>query len=209
VVALIMLLVGFGAAWALKPTAMTVMSTSSNTITDSTAIKGDQAVASTTNGTLGLEITLTLNSTHIIAGDSINATLSYRNILPRALNLSALTEDWRLTALGDDGDDYGYCVGVAPFVIQVFGGHFTESNITLGAPLNADLKDALTGCGFFVPPYHVFQPLESGPAAIDITSGYNIQGNLLTFQPGAYTVVAGDRWGQMVILNFVVEQAVS
>ena len=187
-------------------TVTTTAATSSAPILTTTGTSGDRAFASTTNDTLGLQITLTLNSTRMTPGDSINITVAYKNVLPRVLNLSAYTQDWRLTALGDDGDDYGYCVGGSAFALEVFAGHFTESNITLGAPLNADLKNALTGCGLHFSAYNVFQPLSSGRGFTDVTSGYNVQGQLLTFHPGEYTAVAGDRWGQMVILNFVVEQ---
>ena len=187
-------------------TVTTTAATSSAAILTTTGTSGDRAFASTTNDTLGLQITLTLNSTRMTSGESINITVAYKNVLPRVLNLSAYTQDWRLTALGDDGDDYGYCVGGSAFALEVFAGHFTESNITLGAPLNADLKNALTGCGLHFSAYNVFQPLSSGRGFTDVTSGYNVQGQLLTFRPGAYTAVAGDRWGQMVILNFVVEQ---
>jgi hypothetical protein len=187
-------------------TVTTTAATSSAAILTTTGTSGDGAFTSTTNDTLGLQIMLTLNSTRMTSGGSINITVAYKNVLARVLNLSAYAQDWRLTALGDDGDDYGYCVGASAFALEVFAGHFTASNITLGAPLNADLKNALTGCGLHFSAYNVFQPLSGGRGFTDITSGYNVQGQLLTFQPGEYTAVAGDRWGQMVILNFVVEQ---
>jgi hypothetical protein len=176
------------------------------TITNSTATIGNQAVASTVNYTLGLKITLSLNATHFDAGNSVNITLTVQNPFPRTLNLPTSAEDWGLTQLVVDGDDYGYCVGAFPFAIEVFGGYLTESNITLGAPFSLPGQAILGGCHIPVLAYNTFPPIVGErPIPSDVTSGYNNGQSFTTFHPGPYTVVAGDRWGQMVILNFVVE----
>jgi hypothetical protein len=189
--------------------AATNTSASTVTITSSTTTVGNQAIASSINYTMGLEITLTLNATRITQGEAIDATLTSRDVLPRALNLSSFTEDWRLTSLASDGDDFGYCTGASPFAIEVFNAHFTASNVSLGAPLNADLKDALIGCDLPVAPYRIFQPLANETQLSDVTNGYNVNGQESPFPPATLTVVAGDRWGQMVMLSFVVEESAS
>lgn len=173
------------------------------TIVNSTA--SNQTLASTTNSTLGLEITLSLNATDIAAGQTINITLAARNVLPTTLTLPTGVQDWKLTALGDEGDDYGYCVGASPFALQIFAGHLTESNVTLGAPVNVDLKNTEVGCSLHIGSDDTFEPLVNERALTDSTDGYNINGNQLLFAPGPYTVVAGDRWGQLVVLNFLVD----
>jgi hypothetical protein len=183
----------------------TITSTSASTaVTNLTTTIGNQATASTTNDTLGLEIILSLNTTRVNSGSSVNITLTVRNLLPRTLDLPTSAEDWPLTALAVGGDSYGYCVGVFPFDMEIFAGHYTESNITLGAPINVDVKDAILSCKIPVPSYDSFGPLSTGAYLRDVTSGYYVNGQSYMFYPGPYTVVAGDRWGQMVILNFVV-----
>lgn len=181
-------------------------SISGSTITYSTTTLGNETIASTTDTTLGLELMLTLNATHITAGQTIGGNVSWRNVLPTVLNLSSQTEDWQLTALADQGDDYGYCVGEEAFAPVIYEGYFLASNITLGAPLG-DLKNALTYCALHPPSFYVFQPLASGRGFTIATYGYNINNQLVVFLPGTYTVVAGDRWGQMVILHFEVTKA--
>jgi hypothetical protein len=189
---------------------VTSKGTSAATIADSTTTIGNQAIASTINYTLGLEITLTLNATHITVGQAIDAQLSYRNLLPRTLNLSSYAQDWRLVALGNDGDGYGYCPGRSPFAIEIFGGYFTAGNITLQSPLNADgnaVEGALASCNLAISDYRVFPPLASGIGLVNVANGSSSNGYLRAFAPILYTVAAGDRWGQMVILHFAVEQA--
>ena len=188
-------------------TTTTSIVASSVTITNSTATIDNRAFASTANDTLGLEITLMLNATQLTPGKAINITLAVRNLLPKTLNLSTSAEDWRLTALADGGDSYGYCVGEFPFDMEIFAGHFTESNITLGAPINVEVKYAIPYCKIAVPANDTFDPLVDESPLRDVTSGYSVNNESFTFQPGPYTVVAGDRWGQIVILNFVVGQA--
>jgi hypothetical protein len=175
------------------------------TITNSTATIDNQAVASTVNYTLGLKITLSLNATQFAAGNSVNITLTVQNPFPRTLSLPTSAEDWGLTQLAVDGDDYGYCVGASPFAMEVFGGYLTESNITLGAPFSLPGQAIIGGCNLPVPAYNTFPPLANERLPSDVTNGYNNGQSFTTFHPGQYTVVAGDRWGQMVILNFVVE----
>jgi hypothetical protein len=186
----------------------TATTSTTSTIVSTTTTIGDKSMASTTNLTLGLEITLTLNATRITSGQTVNATLTYRNVLDRTLNLSASSEEWRSTALADDGDDYGYCVGVSPFAEEVYLGHLTASNVSVGAPANFDFSDILGGCGLAIGGYNVFPPLTDGRGWTDTTSGYSVNGHFTTFPTsGEFTVVAGDRWGQIVMLSFTVGQA--
>jgi hypothetical protein len=108
-----------------------------------------------------------------------------------------------------------YCdaAGIAGY--EILQGDYGQNNFTSGVPLWLQPFGGLYGCGgceCSPPSSYIFKPLSvddivSGtfvgswtgpPEILNSTSAYS------PFAPGGYTVVAGDEWGQVAILHFIV-----
>jgi hypothetical protein len=168
-----------------------------------------------------LKFTLTANATRLVSGQAIEVWARIFNALPQMVSIN-YTSNWawpQLTAAP--------CTSISGIVI--LRGYYTQSNMTAGAtPLQQ-----FPG-GFEVPciaavgegGHYIFEPL-SGNATVygDIvlpvgarfaTNGYYAPGQtynrtlpnggetITPFEPGLYTVVAGDEWGQVAFDHFEV-----
>jgi hypothetical protein len=192
-------------------------------------------MARTTSSTLGLEFTLSINSTVFQSGRAVNITASIFNIRASQNNVTDIS-DWALPVLQDFSTQPAQCPSYVSF--QIFQGYYTESNISSAkSPLQLSpvgLAPAcvnLAGAGYFL-----FQ-LSSNHASILVSkppptfttlpmwTSRVIAGNFSTkccanvssitsipvspssappFHPGTYTIVAGDEWGDVALLYFVV-----
>jgi hypothetical protein len=170
----------------------------------------------------GLRLILTLNSSSISAGGGIAATVDEVNTMTSPNNVSA-SESWPIgeLALGPCGS-LNYPVGLA-----VFRGNYDTTNASSGKALQlyrpglSSCPMILAGIGSFV-----FQASSDNAtifagscrvgngclnemvySTVSI-SGYwseTPQGAVFTGLPiGSYTVVAGDEWGDIAVLHFVV-----
>ena len=200
-----------------------------------TTLTGYSTSAESTNSTIGLKLMLSLNYTEIQSGQSINVTASIFNTLPTVNNVSG-ANDWAIPSLSDTTSfpcpnylyyqvypgwystsnisESGTPLQVSP-VYQFLSCPLFQRSYYLFHPLS-DI--ASIPVGFFTinssTVYQDTQMVSSGSLTGNYSRAYNA--SIFTpngalppppFKPGIYTVVAGDEWGQMVILHFSVAVA--
>jgi hypothetical protein len=179
------------------------------------------AMTNATNSALGLMFTLSINSTVITSGDSINVALSLYNTLSKVNNVSAQS-DWAFPVLSNFSASAFPCPNWENFLI--FNGSYDKTNISSAVPLYLFPVGYGLACPFLNWPYFVFQPLSSnvtvGGAGFynyGINETTSVKGYYTTsentengtlppppFPSGVYTVIAGDEWGDYAILHFAV-----
>lgn len=171
----------------------------------------------------GLSLVLSLNSTIMQSGQGISVILEEQNTLPKVNDVSAST-NWPLNGLKvSPCGPLNYPIGVA-----IFQGYYVAANISSAKPLQL-YEPGVYACPMILAKIdaYAFQPLSStasvigscGPSSCfteriysNVTAnGYWNEGLLegatfTPFNPGAYTVVAGDEWGALAVLHFFVEQ---
>jgi len=176
-------------------------------------------IATVTNSTNGLSFTLSLNSTNLMQGQAINITAYVTNDRSTFNNLTwagpggSWSEGWFI--------GWGMIDSCNSFAnAQVFQGYYTQSNISslqsgtelqLAKPLIPPMECPFIPGAWYT--YFPFQPHESKVGYQYSTQGDYGKANqssstLQLFNPGVYTVAAGDEWGQMVILHFVVSASI-
>lgn len=178
----------------------------------------DQTSASGT-GANGLKLELSINTTSIAPGQSLEISLGDYNTLSRANNLSA-ADGWPVSYLSDGPcGDLNYPMGFA-----VVSGNYVTANVSSAQPL------ALYAPGTYFCPlvvggvkgydfastnstaevYAACTPepcLQIQTNATSTIQGYWPQPNATAMEAlpaGVYTVVAGDEWGNLVVLHFSV-----
>lgn len=182
---------------------------------------GYHAAATDSNTTIGIGLSLALNSTMISPGEDLQSVVQVLNTLPRVNNVSA-AGDFPVRPL------HAKCLpgDYTPVVIQMYSGNYDRSNISEATPLPYVLTCPAVFPGSITAEYYyLFQP-DSANATL---YGRDYAGNLSntgqmslrlvdqisihqfssgfpdgTFPAGPYTLMVEDWWGQMVILNFQV-----
>ena len=220
-----------GAAVALTFSTMTSITTTRSSFTTAQTISNTTQsvinpnptmVSSTPIPTIGLSLHLMLNSTVMLPNHSINITFSIFNTLTTYNNLLA-ADNWSLPSILD----WWPCMGFSAYH-AIFQGYYIRSNISGAVPLplfppgyslacpdlnfsslqfrpgtnvatviggTLDGRDGSQGGSFVVTGYY-----STTPQVLTNGSSYTI----LHFKQGAYTVVAGDEWGDLAISNFEV-----
>jgi|GEM_PF-631870 len=162
----------------------------------------------------GLLLLLGLNGSRIASGATIGINVSDYNPSPTELNLS------RETAWALDGLSTGGCPSLYfPFGIAVFQGRYTGANVSQATPLRIFPVVPCPMLVRYIAGY-VFQPLSDnatvlpGTGEVPMATGVSVSGTysapgsqlsgLMPFTPGTYTVVAGDEWGNLAFVYFVV-----
>jgi len=184
--------------------------------------------AETTNSTLGLELIASTNTSSIQRGQAIVVSVSIFNSLSRTNNVSGAS-DWSLGALANSSYylSQGFiCFRPANFV--VFQGYYDSANVS-SAKSPLQLRSApvpISSCHKSNFSLYMFQPLSStanvtltNPPNYDYTINMQVssliqqyctssegsEGICFTgFSPGTYTIAAGDEWGALVLLHFLV-----
>jgi hypothetical protein len=172
----------------------------------------------------GLNLTLALDAKTYRQYQDVSIAVDEKNTLSKTNRISA-ADKWPLPGL-----TLGQCSQGSPFGIAIFQGDYNSKNISTITPLvifdpdstyhcpafawaggtvfdfapQSDLADVYYGCQ---PPcdnhsnIRIYQELSlthywtgSRPATIH------------SFEPGVYTIVAGDEWGNLVILHFTVTE---
>ena len=193
------------------------------TITIIPAINGlNSASARSTNG---LDLSLSLDSATYHPGEEVAITVDEKNTL--STPNSVITADkWLVNGLG-----VGPC-GVLnyPFGMAIFQGSYTSADISSAAPLQI-YQPGEYHCLMILADIssYVFQPLSDTAAVFQMSestavfddmemstefepapTGYwasdNFNAAFSDFEPGIYTVAAGDEWGTLVIVHFTVSQ---
>ncbi len=166
----------------------------------------------TVTSSLSLNLTASVNSTVVVQGEGLKATVSEVNTLLTQNNVTA-GKDWPMQGLTD-----GPCGTMNyPFGLAVLQGFYTAQNASDGHPL-----------GIFAPgPYmcpmiltyqgpYLFEPVSDrafvGPSqwgpismnsSLDLTGTWD-QSTFAEFPLGVYTLVGGDEWGSVVTVHFAV-----
>ncbi|MDE1872564.1 MAG: hypothetical protein KGH99_03695 [Thaumarchaeota archaeon] len=166
-----------------------------------------------TNSSSALKLSLSTNSTIIQSGHAIGITLSLDNTRSSLLNLNS-QNNWPIQGL-----DSGGCSWL-PMGIAILDGYYTAQNMSDGHPM---LLHFLYPCPPSLPvKTFTFQPMSSN---ITVTcepgnwapcqyltqtktsvaySSFLQDGKFFDFNPGNYTLVAGDEWGDSAIQHFQV-----
>jgi hypothetical protein len=183
------------------------------------AFPGYQAMATDSNGAIGIDLSLALNSTTIRQDQDLQSVVQVLNTLPKVNNVS-VGGDFPVKPLQSKCLPGDY----TPFVIQMYPGHYDRSNITNAAPLQYYLTcPAVFSGSITTESYYLFQPnsanatlyglnpahdpVNSGPMSLRFVNGvsvYEFSSSYPdnTFPGGVYTLMLEDWWGQMVTLQF-------
>jgi hypothetical protein len=188
-------------------------------------------VTTTTNSTLGLSLSITVNTTVLRSGQAIAITLDEFNALDGFNNVTT-SDNWAYSDFQGMPCTPDYpALPNLPFSIAIVQGYYTESNLTgaVSLPIFSP-PGAFYGCPYMGPPPTEFDFYPSSDLTIVHTSGisgsslinesatqtlsfngycapYNsTSGTVQTinFSPGVYTIIGGDEWGQLAVLHFIV-----
>jgi Putative Ig domain len=198
-----------------------LMTVNTNIVTATTPFNnGNSASAKSVNG---LELFLSLDSKTYQSGQQVGIYIDETNTLSKTNTITS-SANWPVSGLG-----VGPC-GVLnyPFGIAIFQGSYTAANISSGTPLQI-YEPAIYHCPMTLADIssYVFQPLSHNAAVFQMSestavfndmemntefepapTGHwasNEAGSTFTnFEAGVYTIVAGDEWGNLVILHFTV-----
>ena len=195
-------------------TTETMTSVSTSTVTSTTtSISTETSVlthgilvpvssASTLDPTTGLSLNLNLSTNY---NGWVILTVYEFNTFDRANNVSA-ADSWPSNTLFRwVQEPYEENVGMAGY--EMLQGNYGLSNFTQGTALWLQPPPSLLGCcGEAAPPTsYAFQPLSEANVLSGSYPGYFAGGSTYTpFSPGTYTVLAGDEWGDVAILHFIV-----
>ena len=169
----------------------------------------------------GLSLSLSLDSTTYKPGDTINMVVSEKSML-KITNKLLVSDKWPIHGLSVD-----ICgTRSFPFGVAILRGNYTSGNVATAAPLILYNPNGIVqGC---LPPvlnvtaYH-FEPLSDiatlDGTVIDQSATFEMSTEVSVwsywagippnavqhdFEPGVYTVVAGDEWGVVVVVHFTV-----
>ncbi len=187
-------------------------SVSGSTTTESTLVQPITTTPTTTPAQLpnGLQLQVSVNTTSLNPGEALQINVSEYNILPTSNDISC-GKNWAV-----DGLTLGACpnVYVQPFGVAVFQGRYTAQNISQATPLDIFAPVACPNYSRLITDY-IFQPgsmdayvmpvcfiTQATPMSAQVTvNGIYKQGTqLYPLDPGVYTIVAGDEWGNIEFL---------
>jgi hypothetical protein len=159
--------------------------------------------ASTLDPTTGLSLNLNLSTN---SNGWVILTVYEFNTLDRANNVS-VADSWPSNAslFRWVQEPYQENVGMAGY--EILQGNYGPSNFTEGTALWLQPPPSLIGCCAEEEPptSYAFQPLSEANVLSGSFAGYFVGGSTYTpFSPGIYTVLAGDQWGDVAILHFIV-----
>ena len=198
-----------------------LMTVTQNIVTVTTPFNnGNSASSKSVNG---LELFLSLDSKTYQSGQQVGIYIDETNILSKTNTINSSAK-WPISGLG-----VGPC-GVLnyPFGIVIFQGNYTAANISSGTPLQI-YEPGIYHCPMTLAGIssYVFQPLSDNAALFQMSestpvinnmemdtefepapTGYwasnDVGATFTNFEPGVYTVVAGDEWGALVVVHFTV-----
>lgn len=200
------------------------LTSSSSSPASSSSVGSPNPTVEASNSSLGLELLASVNATDIPSEDSINVSMWMMNTRSSANNLSA-ANDWPVHGLSS------WPCGVSdwyPAGLAVYRGYYEVGNVSDGRPLN--LWSSLMECPAepipsvtsysFLPRDDIanYSGTSSGsggnPTRVESSvpidfaqtlyaaNGTEFYSSLGSSLPSAYTLVAGDEWGQIVLMHF-------
>ena len=169
----------------------------------------------------GLRLSLSLDFKTYFPGQNVSIIIDETNTLT-AVNNIPVSDSWPYGHLQKAPCDY-----TSPFGITAFQGDYSSSNFSTGTPLTLYDPHAAWLCTTINPiTSYSFQPSTdwakivenpanpiTGPQQMryQLTlpgywpdNDYNSDSKLTGFALGVYTIVAGDEWGNLVVLHFTV-----
>jgi hypothetical protein len=197
-----------------------LMAVNVNTVTATTPFNNGNSASS--KSVSGLELSLSLDSKTYQSGQQVGIDIDEKNTLSKTNTITSSAK-WTISGLGvDPCGPLNY-----PFGIAVFQGNYTAANISSASPLQI-FEPGIYHCPMILTDIssYVFQPLSDSAAVFQMSestavftagmnaefepapTGYwasnNVGATFTNFEPGVYTVVAGDEWGALVVLHFTV-----
>ncbi len=200
----------------LRPQTVTQTVTSTSVSTVSTSSAPAQVGANTSIMLAsGLSFKLRTNTTTLRAGQGVSINIAMINTLSRDINVTAANR-WPIMGLIDNACGTLFY----PMGIGVAKGNYQLNNVSSATLL--DMCESGPGAGPGGPYPVLYYLFKSGSSyanvsgyrtllAINATvqiSGYWVGSTGQTknnFDSGMYTVIAGDEWGDLVVLHFVVQ----
>jgi hypothetical protein len=182
----------------------------SNHITTPTTAGFNGGNSASSKSASGLSLSLSLDSTTYQPGQQVTIVIDETNTLSKT-NRVYTADKWPLTGLSvSPCGTLNY-----PFGVSIFQGNYTTANVSSAMPLTLFYPSELHGCPFILSGInsYVFQPLNDVAAIYQISNiepfiekiNKEVQTTGLTdADPGVYSVVAGDEWGDLVIVHFTV-----
>jgi len=174
------------------------------TVSTTTTTSG-RANSASISSISGLSLSLFLDSTTYKPGQNVYITIEEHNTLNTDTAVPA-SNNWALNylAMGGCGTNGGF-VGIA-----LFQGYYTANDKTFGEPLLFWNYNITTPCPTTTTPPNGFDftPLDQKYADLDLKgywTGNSRSATFTNFEPGIYTVVAGDEWGALVLVHFTVK----
>ena len=175
------------------------------------------SVSCTASNPSGLIFALSINSTHVKSNGSFNFVVTLVNPTNHTITLPNSNE-WYLPSLRDTIPCWG---GTIPWGFSVYRGYYTAANVS--SATDVLYPDVYPACitppkvsSFSVPALSargpIRQTIASSIYAIDVDYVTNGATNIIVLSlrsstPSVYTMVAGDVWGDFVILHFSVVTA--
>jgi hypothetical protein len=197
-----------------------LMTVNPNTVTATTPFNNGNSA--TSKSISGLELTLSLDSKTYQSGQQVGIDIDEKNTLAKT-NTIPSSAKWQISGLGvDPCGSLNY-----PFGIAIFQGNYSAANISSTTPLQI-YEPGIYHCPMILTDIssYVFQPLSDSAAVFQMSestavftmgmntefepapTGYwasnNVGATFTNFEPGVYTVVAGDEWGALVFVHFTV-----
>lgn len=160
----------------------------------------------------GFTLNLRLNATSLGPAAAISITAWLNSTTPQPNNLTAASH-W---PIGPGGLWTRPCTSGWPLGVGVMRGYYTPDNYSSGSLVYLPVPLVSCPVGSQMPSFFVFQPF--GTAALVELGGSALRWDLqstLSFvparlavppQPGAYTAVAADEWGDIVLAHFRISQ---
>ena len=176
----------------------------------------------------GLSLSLSLDAATYQPGQVIMMFVDERNTSSK-MNHVPSSSRWPLNGL-ELGPSYpcGILSSYYPFGVAIFQGYLTSLNLSKATPLNLNEPNVIMhGCilkighdfAYDFKPLSDIEVLGYGNTISDLSNivlkdeidlkGYWTNDSISEFkyfEPGVYTIVAGDEWGALVILHFTVAQ---
>jgi hypothetical protein len=197
-----------------------LMTVNPNTVTATTPFNNGNSASS--ESISGLDLSLYLDSKTYQSGQQVGIYIDEKNTLSKTNTIASSTK-WPVSGLR-----VGPCGTLNyPFGIEVFQGNYTAATISSATPLQ------IYDPGIYTCPMiqgdtssYVFQPLSDIASVFQMsesTAGFTIAMNtefepaptgywanndigaaFTRFEPGVYTIVAGDEWGALVLVHVTI-----
>lgn len=163
----------------------------------------------TLDSPFGFTLHLTINATSVAPGGTILLT-GFANSTSDSIENVTAADSWGLP----QNMLLGTCTAGWPVALGVMHGHYTQDNYTMGTLVPAHEPACSGQLVAGVPQYFLLEP-HSSRALVTVAStprlwiiqtslSFNESASGSKLQPGVYTAVLADEWGDVLVTNFQV-----